>query len=524
MIVNVGPIKPDPVDPASTDPLDLMGPSGPRGPQGPQGNPGPQGPQGVVGATGPRGPKGDASTVAGPKGDDGPQGPPGRQGPAGADSKVPGPQGPQGLSGPPGPKGSKGDTGAASTVAGPAGPVGPRGPQGVKGDTGARGPTGNIGPTGPRGPQGLKGNVGARGLEGPKGPPGETLKVEGVVGTAAQLPANPPLLTVNVTADDNALHVFDPTSSAAAASGWVNLGQVQGPPGPKGDKGEGVPVSGVNDGDILQYNLNGTDQWEAVARHFSGLYQVTDKLSMPSDPFDGDLAIVDPSNTADHGLTFAYHGGRWHTVGRFTPDWDHTNTDLVGGSLTIRGTAGSQWLEWKQSSAQAVPVGTLTQSLLTEAQFQAAHLDDWQNWALCDGRSIAGSELAGILGRDTIWDLRGAFVRMAGQNNGNASWVGGSMHEWQEDTTRRPRNTALTTDSQGNHTHNMNKSASQGTNDFTNWGTFTVGRNSGGSHWSVTDSNGVHQAGAHTHTVNGGGDQETRPKTFNLNYFARINK
>ena len=529
--VTIGGIKPDPVDPNSNDPVDLTGPAGPIGPQGPQGTPGPQGPQGVPGVTGPAGPAGTDSTVPGPAG---PQGAVGPQGPPGPASTAAGPQGPAGLQGSPGPagpKGDKGDPGRDSTVAGPIGPVGPRGPQGLRGDTGVAGPTGPIGVTGPRGPQGLRGNVGAQGFQGPEGPPGETLKVNGVVEFNQQLPANPPLLTVLVVSSTKHLWTFDPSSSAAtglndpsgAPAGWVDLGEVRGPQGEKGDAGPGVPTTGVNNGDIMIYDSTAR-QWLATAKHFSGTYLITDRLTLPSDGQEGDIAIVDPSNTADHGHTYSYINAGWISTGRLTPNWDMTNTNLVGGRLTIAGTVGSQWLEWKPAATVSTnPVGTVINSLLTETQFVTAYPDDAANWALCDGRNIAGTRLATILGRDTIWDLRGSYFRMAGDNQGNTSWKGGSLHAWQEDTTRRPRDTALTTDSQGAHSHNMNKSASQGTNDFTNWGTFTVGWKSGGSHWSATNPDGVHQAGAHTHTINGGGDVETRPKTFPVNYFARIN-
>ena len=225
----------------------------------------------------------------------------------------------------------------------------------------------------------------------------------------------------------------------------------------------------------------------------------------------------------DEAKLYTFDGVNWGaaaiSTGTGVPDG---STD---GELLVWKTSLSRW---EPELPQAVQnngqiIGTVIHSLLTEGQFITASGTDSNNWRLCDGRSAAGTTYAQITGRGSVPDLRGAYFRMAGQNNSNIAWKGGDLLSWQDDTTRRPRDTALTMDSQGAHSHNMNKSASQGTNDLTNWGTFTVGRNSGGSHWSVTDSNGVHQAGAHTHTINGGGDAETKPKTFAVNYFIRVN-
>lgn len=71
---------------------------------------------------------------------------------------------------------------------------------------------------------------GAPGATGAKGPAGETLKVEGIVTDEAHLPATPPNLTVYMTRD-GVLFIYNPTSTAAAASGWVNLGKIAGPAG-----------------------------------------------------------------------------------------------------------------------------------------------------------------------------------------------------------------------------------------------------------------------------------------------------
>ena len=532
MSVIIGGIRPEPIDPDSTNPIDLQGPAGPIGPQGAQGLPGPQGPQGLQGPPGPAAPAGKNSTVPGPQG---PQGPPGPQGIQGADSTEPGPQGPPGAQGSPGPKGDKGDKGDVgrdSTIAGPAGPVGPRGPQGLSGGSGPTGAPGIQGVAGPRGPQGLRGNVGAQGLQGPEGPPGETLKVQGVVPSSADLPVQPALLTVLVTADNKHLWTFDPTSQSATGlndpngtpPGWVDLGEVRGPQGEKGDAGPGVPTTGVNNGDIMIYDTT-AKQWLATAKHFSGTYLISDRLTLPSDGQDGDIAIVDPSNTADHGHMYSFAHAGWISTGRLTPNWDMTNTNLVGGRLTIAGTVGSQWLQWQPAATVTTnPVGTVINSLLTETQFVTAYPGDAANWALCDGRNIAGTRLATILGRDTIWDLRGAYFRMAGTNAANASWQGGSLHAWQDDTTRMPRS-AFSIGNAGTHTHAVKRGSPGNFWDAANQQhNFSMDNELHGTYATNSDNGGtyVQNSGNHSHTINGG-DTETKPKTFPINYFARIN-
>lgn len=61
------------------------------------------------------------------------------------------------------------------------------------------------------------------------------------------------------------------------------------------------------------------------------------------------------------------------------------------------------------------PVGMIVQSMLTEAQFQAAN---GTNWVLADGRDVTGSVYASTTGGTNIPDLRGVVLR--GKNNGRS--------------------------------------------------------------------------------------------------------
>lgn len=162
-------------------------------------------------------------------------------------------------------------------------------------------------------------------------------------------------------------------------------------------------------------------------------------------------------------------------------------------------------------------VGSIQQSMLSESQFRTAlglNSVEERKWVLADGRDVSGSKYAQITGSSKVPDLRGAFLRMAGQNN-NPAWTGGSLNGYQEDTTRRPR-TNFTTDSQGAHTHSGATSSPSN-----NFGTYAAGVNNHITGYTGTTTTGSN--GGHTHTVTGGGDTETRPKNYSVNYYIKVN-
>lgn len=60
-------------------------------------------------------------------------------------------------------------------------------------------------------------------------------------------------------------------------------------------------------------------------------------------------------------------------------------------------------------------LGSIKESMLTEAQFQAQH---GTGWVLMDGRDVTGSAYATLTGNTTLPDARGQFLR--GKNNGRS--------------------------------------------------------------------------------------------------------
>jgi hypothetical protein len=193
-----------------------------------------------------------------------------------------------------------------------------------------------------------------------------------------------------------------------------------------------------------------------------------------------------------------------------------THNPKLDGDILVYSTLANRWLGAQPSTiADALvkksvtyQVGDIKQSILTEPQFKAMLGADADDWCLADGRDVSGSTYATLTGQNNVPDLRGAFLRMAGQNAGNIAWNGGTLNAYQEDATARPK-TPFKTDNPGDHTH-PNGTGSQINSD-------------GGPNWkSGFDKAYTGGAGSHTHYITEGGDTETRPKNYGVNFFIKI--
>jgi len=164
-------------------------------------------------------------------------------------------------------------------------------------------------------------------------------------------------------------------------------------------------------------------------------------------------------------------------------------------------TASSQWvgistaattaaLPTSSASQSVTPVGTIIQSMLTEAQLTTSY---GSGWILADGRNVAGSTYTAITGFTNVPDLRGVYLR--GKNNG----VTGTQANPDGDL-------ALGTyqdDAFESHTHQYTTNSSQ--------------RLAGGA------SFGDYMTGPTTATSVATGGNETRPKSITINHFIKIN-
>ena len=308
------------------------------------------------------------------------------------------------------------------------------------------------------------------------------------------------------------------------------------------------------DQSILIWNT-ATSYWEARPNPSYTKLETDAKLQVVAQGLSHGVSVNAIQNTPpvsplpyDYYLVGTAGAGAWAGQNNNLAWWDGAAwkfaTPSTGDTHLVEsaGSGGENWnwngTAWVKVANAAVAgsasslfiVGDIKQSVLTENQFIAElGVVEGRKWVLADGRNVAGTRYATLTGNSTVPDLRGAYLRMAGQNN-KASWTGGALNTWQEDTTRAPRNNALTgtTNTTGNHTHTLRRylpnNWSDGWEKLLNYaagGFRTI--NGGQANYSETDFP-VGANGNHTHsvTINGGGDTETRPKTYCANFFIKV--
>ena len=139
-------------------------------------------------------------------------------------------------------------------------------------------------------------------------------------------------------------------------------------------------------------------------------------------------------------------------------------------------------------------------------------------WLLCHGQTVpTGSEYESLrkMVGSNLPDLRGLFLR--GRNEGRTDdWKDPDerpIGRLQGDATRRPNN-PFTSDAQGNHRHGL-----------LDWRYHNRRDDPGNFGHLESRPDGDRQyteyAGAHTHTITGGGDSETRPKNICINWIIK---
>jgi microcystin-dependent protein len=136
--------------------------------------------------------------------------------------------------------------------------------------------------------------------------------------------------------------------------------------------------------------------------------------------------------------------------------------------------------------------------------------------------TVIGTKYNGSTGADGVStfalpDLRGYFLRGVGANGGE-----GAPGIVQTDTTRIPRTTLTgTTSIAGSHHHSFQRGPANWSGDtkYTDARYSPINAVGGGS---AVDA-GIDANGNHTHnvTINGGGDAETRPKSFSVRWLIR---
>ncbi|NRA65320.1 MAG: hypothetical protein HRU19_12610 [Pseudobacteriovorax sp.] len=184
------------------------------------------------------------------------------------------------------------------------------------------------------------------------------------------------------------------------------------------------------------------------------------------------------------------------------------NTNIFGQNTdrdvaNLKKIVAAQEAKIKVLTSGAFAVGSIQQSLLTEAQFQAAMGST--DWVLMDGRTVTGSAYATLTGKSKIPAAQGRFLRMAG---GNAGPIG----EPQTQGTA-PNKLSL---SGGAHKHRVEW-------DIAYRGNILPGGSEILVLYRYNTQTGLEtiSGGAHGHTISG--DPETRPINIAVNYFIKIN-
>jgi len=445
-------------------------------------------------------------------------------------------------------------------------------PAGMKGDTGPKGDagedayvlwkrlTGRFGASQADFIQDMKGDQGDPGPDGPKGDPGETLKVQGVVAGAPFLPKGPAPLTVLFSADTKRLWIYDPTSPLASLgtdaqgspAGWVDCGEVSGPPGPPGARGQGVvqdvsqlplnPRTGMSyfvldTADVMRWDR--VSGWYSIgqpgigalrqllerelSRFATGIshgepVQTYGEKSPPAAARANEFFIVGDQPTgawAGHQYELAWWTGR--TLPDGSNEWkfaqpDKGDSHLVEkdpvGALSSYANAiitwsGTGWVKTGSLSAAALGSGS---SVGMIAYFPKTAVP--RGWLVCDGQTFDPATYPALnqfLGAARTPDLRDQFIRTWDATSvGTQAKAPGTTHN---DTTRPPRNRieAYASDS-GSHHHSV-----QGKRYPSQHGSDQNDANPGGNmdYTFNTDAAGVHW---HNIEFRSGWDAETAPK------------
>lgn len=161
-----------------------------------------------------------------------------------------------------------------------------------------------------------------------------------------------------------------------------------------------------------------------------------------------------------------------------------------------------------------LPIGSIVNTMLTEAQFQAQLGNPIPDtWILADGRAVPGSSYAGIVGPN-VPDLRGIMQR--GKNNGRADGnqnPDGDLALGTFSASRNQLHTHGVTDP--THAHFYSQGGFGGDNRTTG---SAYGANGAGSYGNVNVSN-----SATGISIVGQGGNDAAPKNVTVNTMIRIN-
>lgn len=179
---------------------------------------------------------------------------------------------------------------------------------------------------------------------------------------------------------------------------------------------------------------------------------------------------------------------------------------------------GSQWVKIATAGNGSMPAGVIV-------AYGASGSVAPSGWLICDGSNVSRTtyaELFAIIGTTygigdgsstfTLPNGKGVFLRGSGsQTIGGSTYTSVTQGIPQNDATKVP-SIPFTTDSQGNHSHGYAGYAYQNT---------VAGQGPYGGFSNAWGGMTTSTAGAHTHSVIGGGDSETRPANIVVTYIIK---
>lgn len=174
------------------------------------------------------------------------------------------------------------------------------------------------------------------------------------------------------------------------------------------------------------------------------------------------------------------------------------------------GTFGS----FAGTMADPFPVGTIIDSLLTEAQFQALM---GTGWILMDSRSVSSTMYANLTGASTMTDARGQFRRS--KNNGRAD---GNQDPGGERALGNLQAGAMQSHNHFSFTNTYTSQNGGRTSDLTtgNYPSWGNGVSGAGEAYNIMASGNASNVGL---TSAAGSGNETRPRNIAVNTFVKIN-
>lgn len=198
-------------------------------------------------------------------------------------------------------------------------------------------------------------------------------------------------------------------------------------------------------------------------------------------------------------------------------------------------------VEFPSTASPDYPLGTIIISVLdfnafsSEANSKMPFDENKSKWAPADGRNVRYSEY-GKKYNELLPDLRGQFLRGNNQMyspgepntyaNGNdiGERTSNSKYSYQVEATKLPK-TNFEIINSGAHTHIFKGQTERLSGD--GGAADDIDRGNGNyapAHSWTPKGEVTAENSTHNHTVNGGGDKETRPKNIAVFYYIRINK